>query len=84
MTRVTRKATQGEMIAVASTPIFASSSSRPSNASVATSSETVKPMPAVAAPAASAGNVTVSRVPPNIRRVPSHAAPRMPAGLPIT
>ena len=73
MTRVTTKATQGEMIAVASTPIFASSSSRPSNASVATSSETVKPMPAVAAPAASAGNVTVE---PRAAEHPPRAEPR--------
>ena len=35
--------------AVASTPILASSSSGPSNASVATSSDTVNPMPADAA-----------------------------------
>ena len=48
---------------------------------MATSSETVKPMPAVAAPTASAGKVIVSRAP---RRVASHDAPMIPTGLPTT
>ena len=84
MTCVASHASAGEMIAVASTPIFASSSSGPSKASVATSSETVKPMPADAAPPASAGHVIVSRAPPSAGRVASQAAPMMPSGLPMT
>ena len=75
---------RGERTAVASTPTVASSSSGPSKASVATSSETVKPIPADVAATASAGQVTVSRVPPSIGRVASHAAPMIPSGLPTT
>jgi hypothetical protein len=72
------------MIAVASTPSLASSSSGPSNASVATSKETVKPMPAEAAAPINTGQVTVSRAPPSIGRVASQVAPRIPTGLPMT
>ena len=70
------------MTAVSSTPSVACSSAGPSKASVATSSETVKPMPADVAATTSTGQVTVSRARP--MRVASHVAPRMPTGLPIT
>ena len=74
----------GETSAVASTPTLAWSSVAPWKARPATSSETVKPMPAAAAAPASPGQVTVSFTPPNMGRVASHDAPTMPNGLPTT
>ena len=84
MTRTATHTSTGETTAVARMPTLACSSSAPSNASVATSSETVKPMPADAAATASAGQVIVRRAPPSAGRVASQAAPMMPSGLPTT
>jgi hypothetical protein len=65
-------------------PTFASSSSVPSNASVATSSETVKPIPAIVPPPATAAQPTGGRARPPLTLVYSHDVPRMPSGLPTT
>ncbi len=51
---------------------------------MATSSETVKPIPATAAPPNRFGQPTGSRRPPNRLRVASQDAVRMPTGLPTT
>jgi hypothetical protein len=82
ITMIAARDIAGERTAVARIPSFASSSSGPSNASVATSSETVKPTPAVAAALTSAGQVIGRRAPPNRGRVAIQAAPRIPTGLP--
>ena len=50
MTRNAPQATSVERTAAASTPTFASSSSRPLKARLAISTETVNPMPATAPP----------------------------------
>ena len=56
-------------------PNFASSSSRPSKASVATSSATVKPIPAIVPPPATAAQPTGGRSRPRVSRVSSHELP---------
>ncbi len=53
-------------------PSFASSSCGPSNASVATSSDTVNPMPAIVPPPATAAQPTGGRRRPPLRRESSH------------
>src|ERR687897_162645 len=70
--------------AALSMPTFASSSCAPSNARVATSSETVKPIPAIVPPPATAAQPTGGRSRSPLSRVTSHDAPRMPSGLPAT
>src|SRR5438094_759727 len=65
-------------------PTFASSSCLPSNASVATRSETVKPIPAIVPPPATAAQPTGGCSRPRLSRVASHVHPRMPTGLPTT
>ncbi len=82
--RKTSQASNDAPRAALSTPIFASSRSAPVNASVAISSDTVKPMPAMAPAPATEAQPTGGRTRPPLRRVTSHAAPRMPAGLPAT
>ena len=68
-------------IAAARIPSFASVSCSPLKASVATSSETVKPIPATAAPPNKFGQPTGS-LRPEPSRVASQEAVRMPTGLP--
>ncbi len=53
-------------------PSFASSSCAPSKASVAISSETVKPIPAIVPPPATAAQPTGGRSRPRLSRVTSH------------
>ncbi len=65
-------------------PSFASSSCGPSNARVATSSDTVKPIPAIVPPPATATQPTGGRSRSWLTRATSHDAPRMPSGLPAT
>ena len=65
-------------------PSFASSRSAPSKATVATSSETVKPIPAIVPPPATAAQPTGGRRRPRLSRVTSHDTPTMPIGLPST
>ena len=63
------------------TPSFASSSWTPWNASVAISSETVKPMPAIVPPPATAAQPTGGRSRPRLSRVTSQALPDDPDRL---
>ena len=65
-------------------PSFASSSCSPSKASVATRSETVKPMPAIVPPPATATQPTGGCSRLRLSRVTSHEQPRIPTGLPTT
>ena len=80
----TAQATAVDRTAQARTPTFASSSVSPENARLATSSDTVKPMPAVAAPPASTAHPAGRRRWPGRSVVISQVAPRMPTGFPIT
>ena len=66
------------------TPNFASSRWRPSNASVATSSATVKPIPAIVPPPATAAQPTGGCMRPRLSRVTSQEPPTIPTGLPTT
>ena len=71
--------------AAARMPSFASSSSAPSNASVAMSSETVNPIPAIVPPPATAAQPTGGRSrPPAQPRRRATCTPTMPTGLPTT
>ena len=70
--------------AALSTPSLASSSSRPLNASVAIRIETVKPIPAIAAPPRTDAQPTGGRIRPRLTRVTSHVEPAIPTGLPTT
>ena len=65
-------------------PSLASSSCSPSKASVAMSSDTVKPMPAIAPAPVTAAQPTGGRTRPRVRRVTSQAKPAIPTGLPTT
>ena len=66
-------------------PSFASSSCCPSNASVAMSSETVKPMPAIVPPPATAAQPTGGRSrPPRQPRDAATSRRAIPTGLPTT
>ena len=84
MTRNSSHVTSDAPSAAARMPTLASSSCRPSNASDATSSETVKPTPAMVPAPATAPQPTGGRTRPPLIRVNSHEEPRMPSGLPTT
>ena len=61
-------------------PTFASSRLRPSNALIATSRATVKPIPAIVPPPATATQPTGGWSRPRVSFVRSHALPRIPSG----
>ena len=71
-------------IAAASTPSLASSSCRPLNAMLATSSETVNPIPVTVLPARRTGQVTAGWAARNTGRLPTHTPIWSPIGLPTT
>ena len=72
------------MSAAAMMPIFASASVSPSNASDATRSETVNPIPAIVPPPTTAAQPTGGRRRRPVSRVASQQTPAIPTGLPTT
>ena len=84
MARNTSQVRPDAQAAAPRTPTFASSRRVPSNARVATSSETVKPTPAIVPAPRTAAQPTGGRSRPCESRVTSSDAPTIPSGLPIT
>ena len=84
MARKTNQARTEAQSAALSTPSFASRRSAPSKASVAISSDTVKPIPAMAPPPAVAAQPTGGRSRPRLSLVTSDETPITPTGLPST
>ena len=82
--RNTTQVTAAARAAAARMPILASASWSPRNASDAISSETVKPMPALAPPPVTAAQPTGGRSRRRVNTVTNHDTPRMPTGLPTT
>ena len=84
---VARKRSQVSVVAAsadARIPIFACSRSVPSNASDATRSATVKPIPATVPPPATAAQPTGGRRRPPVNRVARYVHPKIPSGFPTT
>ena len=80
--RSTTAETSGAPTRVVRMPSLASASCGPLKASVAISSETVKPMPAIAAPPSTDPQPTGGTIRPRVTRPTIAVAPEIPSGLP--